>query len=141
MPKKRMLTYRGAVSSWECDSNGHMNVMYYVNKYELAGRNLFVELGMTKPYMEENNYGVAVVEQHVKYLREVFEDDVLYIESEVEGCTEKVVTFSHELKNGTTHQVVGTSTIKLVIFDKYRRKAVKIPYQVMNEIVELMGDD
>ncbi len=135
-----MLTYRGAVSSWECDSNGHMNVMYYVNKYELAGRNLFVELGLTKPYMTEHNYGVAVVEQYIKYLKEVFEDDVLYIESEIEGCTEKVVTFYHELKNGTTRETVGTATLKLVIFDKYRRKAVKLPYQIMNKIIELMAE-
>ena len=141
MAKKKMLTYRGAVSSWECDSNGHMNVMYYVNKYELAGRNLFVKLGLTKQYLNDNNYGVAVVEQHIKYHREVFEDDILYIESVVEGCSEKVITLFHELKNGTSHQVVGAATIKLVVFDKYRRKAVKLPYEIMNKIVELMAEE
>ena len=30
------LTYKGAVLTNECDSNKHMNVMYYINKFELA---------------------------------------------------------------------------------------------------------
>lgn len=42
---KMILTYQGAVQTWECDSNDHMNVMYYINKFELAGRNLGFEMG------------------------------------------------------------------------------------------------
>lgn len=63
-----MLTYRGAVMTWECDSNGHMNIMYFINKYENGGRNLFVQVGMHLDYMTKHNYGVAVIEQQVKYL-------------------------------------------------------------------------
>lgn len=32
--------------TWECDSNGHMNVMYYINKFEHAGRNFDLEMGL-----------------------------------------------------------------------------------------------
>jgi len=84
MAKKKVLTYKGAVATWECDSNGHMNVMYYISKYELAGRNCSLEIGLTKKFLQDNNYGIAVVEQVIKYQKEVFEDDLLYIESDKE---------------------------------------------------------
>lgn len=138
MNNKKLLTYRGAVATQECDSNGHMNVMYYINKYELGGRNLMAELGVSKPYLLEHQLGVAVVEQNIKYLQEVFEDDVLYIESSVEGHTEKVMSFLHELKDGITHRMVGTMQIKIVIFDKIKRKAIKIPAPIQAKLQEQM---
>ena len=42
---KKIETYRGAAMTWECDSNGHMNVMYYVDKFEYASRNFNLHLG------------------------------------------------------------------------------------------------
>jgi acyl-CoA thioester hydrolase len=31
-----MLTYRGTVYPWQCDHIGHMNVMWYVGKFDEA---------------------------------------------------------------------------------------------------------
>ena len=31
-------TYRGAVYPWHCDHVGHMNVMWYVGKFDEIGR-------------------------------------------------------------------------------------------------------
>ena len=134
----KLLTYRGAVLTWECDSNGHLNVMYYINRYELAGRNLIPKIGCVKSYMQSNNYGIAVIEQHIRYLQEVFEDDLLYIESSIKGHSRKVMTFFHELKNGTTDELVGTCEIKLVILDKIARKAVIIPDHIQKKLEEHM---
>src|SRR6185295_20168046 len=36
-----LLTYRGAVYPWHCDHMGHMNVMWYVGKFDEANWNLF----------------------------------------------------------------------------------------------------
>ena len=40
-------TYRGAVYPWHCDHMGHMNVMWYVGKFDEATWNLFATLGVT----------------------------------------------------------------------------------------------
>ena len=72
---KKILTYKGAVMTWECDSNQHMNVMYYINKFENAGRNFGLNLGLQKLMSKE--VGSVVVEQNIKYIKEVFEDDLL----------------------------------------------------------------
>ena len=61
------LTYKGAVMSWEWDSNGHMNVMYYINKYENAGRNFDLDHGFTTLLSEEKEtVGMVVVEHNIQ---------------------------------------------------------------------------
>ena len=40
-------TYRGAVYPWHCDHMGHMNVMWYVGKFDEATWQFFALLGLT----------------------------------------------------------------------------------------------
>ena len=40
-------TYRGVVYPWHCDHMGHMNVMWYVGKFDEATWNLFAQVGVT----------------------------------------------------------------------------------------------
>ena len=37
-------TYRGTVMQWHCDHMGHMNVMWYVGKFDEATWNLFAHV-------------------------------------------------------------------------------------------------
>ena len=136
--KTKLETYRGAVATWECDSNGHMNVMYYINKYELAGRQFFGQVGIQKNLLKGENLGVAVVEQNIKYLQEVFEDDLLHIKSHVQNFTEKVMVIQHELYLTNTNQKVSEATVKLLLFDKTKRKAIKIPPLVKANLEKLV---
>ena len=39
-------TYRGTVYPWQCDHVGHMNIMWYVGKFDEATWHLFHELGI-----------------------------------------------------------------------------------------------
>lgn len=136
---KIILSYRGAVQTWECDSNGHMNVMYYINKFELAGRNCAVEMGMTKDFLQSNALGIAVVEQNIKYLREVFVDDLLYVHSRLKGYTKKVFQYEHELWNREKEALSAVMDIKLVIFDLEARKAVELPNHITKSLDDLLG--
>ena len=45
------ITYRGAVYPWHCDHVGHMNVMWYVGKFDEATWNLFHRVGITPAYL------------------------------------------------------------------------------------------
>ena len=123
---KKILTYKGAVMTWECDSNRHMNVMYYINKFEHAGRNFDIELGFFNEGYSETS-GVVVLEQNIKYLQEVFEDDLLYIESGLLDIGNKAFTVYHEMRNTRTNALVSTMKAVLVLFDKVNRKALPFP--------------
>ena len=56
-----LLTYRGAVYPWHCDHVGHMNVMWYVGKFDEATWNLFGLLGLTPQFLRESGRGMAAV--------------------------------------------------------------------------------
>ena len=67
-------TYRGAVYPWHCDHMGHMNVMWYVGKFDEATWNLFALLGVTTAFLKENRRGMAAVQQNITYRRELFSE-------------------------------------------------------------------
>jgi len=134
---KRILTYKGAVMTWECDSNQHMNVMYYINKFESAGRNFGMHIGFHDLMSKE--VGSVVVEQTIKYIKEVFEDDLLYVESSLLKVGNKSSTVLHEMYNSVTKEKVAEMKLVLVLFDKVNRKALEIPEatkETMKNLIE-----
>lgn len=132
---KKKLTYKGAVMTWECDSNRHMNVMYYINKFEHAGRHFDIDLGLfTEGASEE--IGIVVLEQQIRYLQEVFEDDLLYIESSLLEVGNKAFTVFHEMYNSRTKTLVSTMKVVLVLFDKLERKALPFPAERKAKLLE-----
>ena len=44
-------TYRGTVYPWHCDHMNHMNVMYYVGKFDEATWNLMSHIGMSAAFL------------------------------------------------------------------------------------------
>ena len=132
------LTYKGAVMTWECDSNRHMNVMYYINKFEHAGRNTDLSLNLFEDQITDE-IGLVVVEQNIKYLREVFEDDLLYIESSLVDIGNKAFTIFHEMYNGRTKELVSTMKAVLVLFDKVSRKALLFPEDRRKALIDRIG--
>lgn len=137
MAKERIITYIGAVLTNECDSNHHMNVMYYINKFELANRNFMGSLGVNQ-YMKNKDLGVAVVEQNIKYKKEVFEDDLLFIESELISVADKTIKTKHYLFEKLSGRLSAEIEIVTLIFDMKRRKAVSIPNELRSEITKLL---
>jgi acyl-CoA thioester hydrolase len=62
------ITYRGVVRAEHCDQMGHMNVMWYVGKFDEASWQLFAAMGLSRSRMQKENRGVAGVEQHITAL-------------------------------------------------------------------------
>ena len=134
---QKILTYKGAVMTWECDSNQHMNVMYYINKFESAGRNFGLHLGIHDKM--SNEVGSVVVEQTIKYIKEVFEDDLLNVESSLLKVGNKSLIVLHEMYNGATTEKVAEMKLVLVLFDKVNRKALTLPEELKNNLIKQIG--
>lgn len=118
------MTYRGVVFTWECDSNRHMNVMYYINKFEQAGHNFFYEIDAL-PKLDDK-HGLVVVDQHIQYFREVFEDDCLYVESEMVAVGNKSITMLHTMYDVSSKEKVSSMKVVGVPFDKEHRKSMAL---------------
>ena len=61
------LTHQATVPQEYLDEMGHMNVMYYVHKFDQGTWQLFSHIGLTKTFLETNQRALAAVEQNLKY--------------------------------------------------------------------------
>ncbi|UZD54507.1 acyl-CoA thioesterase [Caldimonas aquatica] len=58
-------TYRGTVYPWHCDHMGHMNVMWYVGKFDEATWQLLTMLGLSPAWLRENRRGMVALDQRI----------------------------------------------------------------------------
>jgi acyl-CoA thioester hydrolase len=123
-------TYRGTVYPWHCDHIGHMNVMWYVGKFDEANWNLIARIGLTPTYLRQSGYGMAAVQQNISYKRELLAGDIIEIRSRVLEVGNKSVRFLHEMRNGETGEIAATCEITGVHMDREARKSVAFPEAV-----------
>jgi acyl-CoA thioesterase FadM len=88
------VTYRGTVYPWQCDHVGHMNVMWYVSKFDEATWNFFASIGITPSYMRDNARGMAAVQQNISYRREFFPGGIVEIRTRPLELRDKVIRFT-----------------------------------------------
>ena len=121
------ITYRGAVYPWHCDHVGHMNVMWYVGKFDEATWNLFHQVGITPAYLREKRRGMAAVDQHIEYRRELKAGDVVTVRTTLLEFGGKKIRFRHEMVNDGTGEVAAVTTLLAVHMDAVARKACPFP--------------
>ena len=120
-------TYRGTVYPWHCDHMGHMNVMWYVGKFDEGTWNFFSHLGITPTYMRSNSRGMAAVDQRIAYQRELHAGDSVAIRTGVIEVREKVVRFFHEMRNTETDEVSAITLLVGVHMDTLTRRSCSLP--------------
>jgi acyl-CoA thioester hydrolase len=125
-----LLTFRGAVYPQHCDHMGHMNVAFYVARFDEATWQLFAALGLTRRRFDADGVGMAGLEQHVEYKRELYAGDVITVRSEVLEIRDKVIRFRHEMKNDVTGEVAATMLVVAAHLDTSVRKARAFPEDV-----------
>ena len=120
-------TYRGVVYPWHCDHVGHMNVMWYVGKFDEATWNLFAQLGITPSYLRERKRGMAAVDQRIAYQRELHAGDIVVVRSGLLEVRDKVIRFVHEMRNAETQEVSAITLLTAVHMDTAARKSCVLP--------------
>jgi acyl-CoA thioester hydrolase len=116
-------TYRGTVYPWQCDHVGHMNIMWYVGKFDEANWNLFARIGLTPTYLREAGRGMAAVQQNISYARELLAGDIVEIKSELLEVGVKSIRFMHEMRNAETAEIAAACEITAVHMDRQARKS------------------
>jgi acyl-CoA thioester hydrolase len=132
-----ILTYRGVVYPWHCDHMGHMNVMWYVGKFDEATWHLFSALGMTPTFLKERKRGMAAVEQHLTYQAELRAGDLISIRSRVIEIRDRSLRFEHEMLNEQTQSVAARCSLVGVHIDTESRKSAWFPVEVKERAAQL----
>jgi len=125
-----VLTYRGTVYPSQCDHMGHMNVMWYVSKFDEATWQLFAAIGLTRSRLRAENLGMAGVEQHIEYKRELYPGDVVTVSSSILEVKEKAIRFAHAMTNDATGELVARTVLVAVHLDGGTRRARALPPDV-----------
>src|SRR5215469_16456582 len=121
-----LITYRGAVYPWHCDHMGHMNVMWYVGKFDEATWQLLASVGLTARRLRQDSLGMVAVEQHIEYKRELLAGDLLTIRSSVQGVREKSLVLVHEMTNQETQELAARTTLTGVCIDIATRRGTPL---------------
>jgi acyl-CoA thioester hydrolase len=131
------LTYRGTVYPWHCDHVGHMNVMWYVGKFDEATWHLFAAIGLTPAFLRDNGRGMAAVEQSIAYRRELHAGDIVSVYSRILEVKDKAIRFEHEMRKDDTGEVAATTVLTALHLDTAARKACPFPAEVREKAATL----
>jgi acyl-CoA thioester hydrolase len=126
-----LLTYRGVVYPWHCDQMGHMNVMWYVGKFDEATWNLFAAMGVTTAFLREKKRGMAAVQQNITYRRELLAGDTVTVHSAFLEIRDKVARFVHEMRHGETGELAALCMLTGVHLDAVARKSCSFPEEIV----------
>ena len=129
------ITYRGTVYPWQCDHMGHMNVMWYVGKFDEASWQLLATLGFTRTRTREEGAGVVAVEQHISYKRELLAGDIVTVRSLIVDVKDKALHLFHEMRNDETGEIAATMTVVGIHIDMHARKARSLPEDIRSRAV------
>jgi len=134
-----LLTYRGTVYPWHCDHVGHMNVMWYVGKFDEATWQLFNAIGLTPSYLRSAKRGMAAVDQQISYLRELHAGAVVSVRTTVSKVSERSLVFIHEMTNDESGDIAARTVLKAVHLDTEARKSCAFPATVLAAATALVS--
>lgn len=134
------ITYRGVVYPWQCDHMNHMNVMWYVGKFDEATWNLLELAGFTPKTLRSQGLGMVAVKQEIAYKREVLAGETITIRSGVTEVREKSVRFFHQMVNNESNEVAAVTTLTGVQINASTRKACPISEDVLVRVRSLVTD-
>ncbi len=117
------ITYRGVVYPWQCDHMGHMNVMWYMSKFDEATWQFLGRLGLTADRLRQQQRGMAAIHQDITYARELLPGDLVSIRSGIIELRPKAIRFFHEMVNDATGEVAARGVFTGVHIDTLTRKS------------------
>lgn len=134
-----IVTYKGCVYPWHCDHMGHMNVMWYVGKFDEANWNFFAAAGLTPAYFRDGNCGMAAVQQNITYRREAMPGDLVEVRSRLGAATGKSLSVVHEMHLAGTSDVIASCELTAVHLDRGLRKAVEFPEAIGTRLAAMLA--
>ena len=83
-----VLLTRQIPPEWE-DSNGHVNIQYYLALVEQSGWPMLESIGLGESYFSERRQGLFDLEHHLRYLAELHVGDLVTVHSRMLDRSEK----------------------------------------------------
>jgi acyl-CoA thioesterase FadM len=123
------------------DSNGHMNVRWYIALFDDAGDTLHDWMGVTQAYHAAHGTGTFDLEYHVNFISEVLpgEDIVVYIR--LVAYSAKRLHYVMFLVNATRRKLSATLECINSFADLRDRRTAPWPPEVAAKLAETVAAD
>jgi acyl-CoA thioester hydrolase len=116
------------------DYNGHLNMAYYNVLFDRAIDELWLELGIGPTYMKERHGSTFTAECHLRYLREIDQDDPVQIAILLVAADEKRLHTFEELRHADEGWLSATSENIHLHVDIAARKTAPFPPDIRSRI-------
>jgi acyl-CoA thioester hydrolase len=122
-----VIEYEDVVRPEWIDSNGHMNLAYYVVVFDLATDMLYTTLGIGDAYREATGNSCFTAETHMVYEREVRLGDRLRVHTWLLGADTKRVHYFHELFHVESGERSAVQELMALHIDMRIRRVAPFP--------------
>jgi acyl-CoA thioester hydrolase len=119
--------------SW-ADSNGHMNMRWYVAVFDDAGDELHERVGLTPEFHRRNQTGTVDLEHHTHFLREVMPGDGIAVYSRLVGRSAKRLHYLMFLVNETKGNLAAIFECMNAFADLKIRRTAPFPPEILSRI-------
>tara|TARA_B100001167_G_scaffold128411_1_gene80335 strand:- start:843 stop:1322 length:480 start_codon:yes stop_codon:yes gene_type:complete len=119
------------VTSEMCDINGHMNVAYYLETFDVYSRSLFDSLGFSQDYFTQG-FSCFAIEDSIRYLKEFLDGKTMYPRFRIHDYNHKLIHIVGVLLNKDGELSSISETIVAHI-DMNQRLAVNMPQTLLQK--------
>jgi acyl-CoA thioester hydrolase len=119
------------------DYNGHLNVAYYNVLFDRAVDEVYELIGLGPAYLERHKYSTMVAEAHVRYLRELHQDDPVRVTVQLLDYDAKRIHLFEELKHATEGWVSATSENMTLSVDMTAKKVAPFHDSVLRLLARM----
>ncbi|HXJ77853.1 MAG TPA: thioesterase family protein [Candidatus Methylomirabilis sp.] len=120
-------TYRGTVYRWEVDNVDHFTVAYYFERFEDATLALLHALGLDPEALAETGEACAMLDSHVRYLRELRMGDILHIRSGVIDTAGDALMIGHQVFDSADGALCTSVAQRMGLMQARSRTPVRLP--------------
>jgi acyl-CoA thioester hydrolase len=123
------------------DSNGHMNVRWYIALFDDAGDTLHDWMGLTQPYHAAHGTGTMDLEYHVNFIAEVLPGEHIAVYVRLVASSAKRLHYVMFLVNETRRKLAATLECINSFADLRDRRAAAWPAEVAAKLAEAVVAD
>ena len=132
--------YRTAAKPEWIDEYGHMNMAYYPLVCDHATYAFWEQMNEPLNLDERGGAEYAVVESHVRYLRELRRDDRLRVTTQLLGADHKRFRLFHTLYQADEGYVAATNEIMALGFDLEGRRLISFKESVRARLADTLAE-
>jgi acyl-CoA thioester hydrolase len=116
------------------DSNGHMNMRWFVALFDDAGDELHERVGLTPEFHKQHRSGTVDLEHHTHFLHEVMPGDTVAIYSRLVARSAKRVHYLMFLVNESRNNVAAVFECMNAFLDLTVRRMAPFPPEIAAKI-------